>query len=227
MTNSDLFLPQHLQKSAQGPYQHTPQAKTENALNTQNQPSGQNSSGQAAQFNQQPLAQAIAAPNKSQNNMGFHKYNQITKQNVEKKEQKEKEKAERKASGMNSQMVAQAQNAVAAANNENKKAEETIQKIEGIPDPVNSMSLVQYFEKMNVNKNVKGNGLQVNTSDFKAARVEISPIETANSAMMRYSRIVDSEEEQLFDQIENKTAKKEGSRRPHNSNLKLSKKTKK
>lgn len=37
--------------------------------------------------------------------MGFHRYNQITKQNVEKKEQKEKEKAERKASEMNNQMV--------------------------------------------------------------------------------------------------------------------------
>jgi hypothetical protein len=59
--------------------------------------------------------------------MGFHKYNQITKQNVEKKEQKEKEKAERKASEMNNQMTTQAQNAIAATNNDNKKPEETVQ----------------------------------------------------------------------------------------------------
>lgn len=88
------------------------------------------------------------------------------------------------------------------------------------------MSLVQYFERMNVNKNTTGPGLEVQTSDFKAPRVEISPIETANSAMMRYSRIIDSEDEQLFDHLENKEAKN-GARRPPNTNLKLSKKTKK
>jgi len=35
-----------------------------------------------------------------------------------------------------------------------KKTEETVQKVEGIPtDPMASMSLSQYFERMNVNKN--------------------------------------------------------------------------
>ena len=35
-----------------------------------------------------------------------------------------------------------------------KKNEETVQKVEGIPsDPMASMSLSQYFERMNVNKN--------------------------------------------------------------------------
>lgn len=115
----------------------------------------------------------------------------------------------------------------AAANNDSKKAEETVQQVEGIPDAVNAMSLVQYFEKMKVNKNAKGQGLEVQTSEFKAARVEISPIETANSAMMRYSRIIDSDDEQLFDQSDKREARQDGSRRPPNSNLKASKKTKK
>ena len=45
-------------------------------------------------------------------------------------------------------------------------------------------------------------GLEVVTTDFKGNRVDISPMETSNSAMMRYSKIIDSEDEKLFDQNE-------------------------
>ena len=58
------------------------------------------------------------------------------------------------------------------------------------------MSLAEYFEKMNVNKKVGNKGLELLTHDIKANRMDISPLETTNSAMIRYSKLNESEQDQ-------------------------------
>lgn len=133
---------------------------------------------------------------------------------------------------MSTQMTNQNTNpAIVTTTNNNNNLDDEADIVDEMGGPVASLSLAQYFEKMNVNKNVKKKGLEVVTTDMRPTRVEISPIDTANSAMMRYSKIIDNEDEQLFDQMEKKESRGRdaaaAAQKPPNSNTKISRKSKK